>query len=498
MTNTLILEVSRLPLHQVQAAHAALLGTLMPTTKGDIVRDLVNGIANVQFGLDDIRSAKPVSPTAIRTAQAAGLASAPDPRIDAAVASAGRAESLGLDATNAVHNLRRDHKGFADQVADALTSIDGTVAQHSKVLAKLDKRLDTLGEIVGEVKLDEVAVNAAVAKVVADAFAPFKQAVQDAGQMTVAGALASAWVVDKKPAKDVFGVDVTDNQGRALEVEIWNHPDTPAIDDNFIWTEGILRHLIQSQDTGENVWFGGEKGTGKTETARQFAARTGRAFVRINFEKYTSKEDYLGATGLENGATVFQPQAFLTAFTSPSTVILLDEVTNADAGNLAPLNGFLEPNSAVTYGGAVRRRANGVLVIAADNTLTNGDETGRYAGTRTMNSALADRFARVVQFEFLPVKQEVAALVKHTGCSKDLAEHVMKAITVARAKVKTADIVDAPSIRSAIAFIRALRYNTVETAWQTAVVNRQPSESAAALASIFAACIDTQFINDNI
>lgn len=99
MTNTMILEVSRLPLHQVQAAHAALLGTLMPTTKGDIVRDLVNGIANVQFGLDDIRSAKPVSPTAIRTAQAAGLASAPDPRIDAAVASAGRAESLGLDAT---------------------------------------------------------------------------------------------------------------------------------------------------------------------------------------------------------------------------------------------------------------------------------------------------------------------------------------------------------------------------------------------------------------
>ena len=148
MTNTMILEVSRLPLHQVQAAHAALLGTLMPTTKGDIVRDLVNGIANVQFGLDDIRSAKPVSPTAIRTAQAAGLASAPDPRIDAAVASAAFAESIALDLTNALGNMNRDHKGFADQVADALNNIDGTVAQHSKVLAKLDKRLDTLGEIV--------------------------------------------------------------------------------------------------------------------------------------------------------------------------------------------------------------------------------------------------------------------------------------------------------------------------------------------------------------
>jgi cobaltochelatase CobS len=498
MTNTLILEVSRLPLSQVQAAHAALIGGSLPATKGDIVRDLVSGMANVQFGLDDIRNAKPVSPTAIRTAQAAGLASAPDPRIDAAAASAGRAESIALDATNAIHNLRKDQQGFANQVADALNNIDGTVAQHTKVLAKLDKRLSTLDEVVGEVKLDETAINAAVAKVVADAFAPIKQAVQDAGQMTVVGELANAWVVDQKPAKDVFGVDVSDSQGRALEVEIWNHPDAPAIDPNFIWTENILRHLIQSQDTGENVWFGGEKGTGKTETARQFAARTGRAFVRINFEKYTSKEDYLGATGLVNGQTVFQPQAFLTAFTSPSTVILLDEVTNADAGNLAPLNGFLEPNSAVTYGGAVRRRANGVLVFAADNTLTNGDETGRYAGTRTMNSALADRFARVVAFDFLPIKQEIDALVKHTGCSKDLAEHVMQAITVARAKVKTADIVDAPSIRSAIAFIRALKYNNVRVSWQTAVVNRQPSESAAALASIYSACINEQFIADNI
>jgi len=250
MTNTLILEVSRLPLSQVQAAHAALLGTLMPTTKGEIVRDLVNGMANAQFGLDDIRSAKPVSPTAIRSAQAAGLLPTPDPRIDAAATAAGRAESVALDAMNKLNNLSKDQRGFADQVADALNNIDGTVAAHTKVLAKLDKRLSTLDEVVGEVKLDETAINAAVTKVVADAFAPFKQAVQDAGLMTVAGGLANAWVVEKKPALDVFGVDVIDNTGKALEVEIWNHPDAPAIDPNFIWTEGILRHLIQSQDTG--------------------------------------------------------------------------------------------------------------------------------------------------------------------------------------------------------------------------------------------------------
>ena len=159
--------------------------------------------------------------------------------------------------------------------------------------------------------------------------------------------------------------------------------------------------------------------------------------------------------GLENGATVFKKGAFLEAFTSPSSVILLDEISMADAGELATLNGFLEPNSAVNYGGFVHRRAQGVLVFSADNTLTNGDTSGRYAKTQTMNSALADRFARVIEFKYLSKDQEVEALTLHTGCSKQLAGHVVDAINAARSKVATGDVIDAPSIRSALEIGRA-------------------------------------------
>jgi MoxR-like ATPase len=159
---------------------------------------------------------------------------------------------------------------------------------------------------------------------------------------------------------------------------------------------------------------------------------------------------------LENGATVFKDGDFLRAFTTPATVILLDEITNADPAALATLNGFLEPNSAVSYGGAVRRRAAGVLVFAADNTLTNGDDSGRYAGTRQMNSALADRFSRVIAFKHLDIADEIAAVVKHIGCTDDLAEHVLKAVHACRSKVASGDIIDAPSIRQVMAFIRAV------------------------------------------
>ena len=342
--------------------------------------------------------------------------------------------------------------------------------------------------------VDTSEVARAVAREVSNAFAPFKQAVADAQAQAVVAQAVSAIVVESKPVREVFGIEINDAKGNPLMVDLWNAQDAPAIDPNFVWTEKILRHLLLAQRTGENLWFGGHKGTGKSETARQFAAYTGRSFTRINFHKFTTTEDYVGAIGLDNGQTVFKQGDFLRAFTSPSTVVLLDEVTNADAGELATLNGFLEPNSAVTYGGAVRRRAPGVLVFAADNTLGSGDESGRYAGTRTMNSSLVDRFARVIQFDYLPLPQEVDAVMRHTGCAKQLAEHILASIRMARAKVDTGDVVDAPSIRSVIAFIRALDVLSIDEAWATTVAARQPSESAAALEAIRKATLNPALI----
>ena len=406
--------------------------------------------------------------------------------VDAVSAVATRAEDVALKAIEAV---KRSHQKLSDELADDRNSRiqdDDTLRTEIRAIAKK----------LGETKIDDRRVEEAVTKVVADAFAPFRKAVEAAGAQSVIADLSGVHVVDSKPCQDVFGVAVLDRKGDPLTVDIWNDPSAPAVDPNFIWTADILQHLILSQDSGENVWFGGPKGTGKSETARQFAAMTGRAFKRINFHKYTSAEDYIGAVGLENGQTVFKRGDFLAAFTHPSTVILLDEVTNADPGELAPLNGFLEPNSAVSFGGSVQTRAPGVLVFAADNTLGNGDDSGRYAGTRAMNSALVDRFARVVQFDYLPYDSEVDAVVRHTGCDPTLAHHVLSAVKVARAKVQTGEVIDAPSIRSVIAFIRALRVLPIDKAWATTIAARQPAESLPGLTAIYLSCISETTINN--
>jgi len=477
------LEILRLPMAVVIAAYAVRSTTPLVGTNAEMKSQaadfLVTKVRDGSIDLDAIRGTPPLPVTTTAPA-------APSAVLDSVISRQGSDRVL-LDSVRVV----------ADRAAsDALKGLNShnTLSQTvSRALAALEQDIEANRQNIDRLAastVDDRKVAAEVALAIDKAFAPFKQQVIDAGAEQVIANGVSAKVIGSETALHVFGVDVRDAKGNPLMVDIWDAVDAPTIDPNFVWTEGIIKHLLLSQNTGENLWFGGEKGTGKSETARQFAAKTGRSYTRINFHKYTTTEDYVGCTGLENSATVFKMGAFMTGFVSPSTVVLLDEVSNCDAGELATLNGFLEPNSAVSFGGQVRRRAAGVLVFAADNTLTNGDQSGRYAGTRQMNSSLADRFSRVIRFEYLSKADEVTALVRHTQCNELLAGHVVDAINAARAKVETGDVIDAPSIRSAIAFIRALKVLSVDEAWASAVTARQPSESAAALDSIKAAYLN--------
>lgn len=492
MSNQNTLEIARLTLRTVQSAfwQYGLNPEANWTNKADAVKWLAARVDEGSLTLDQIRNATAVVTT-----------SNPQP-VDNTARLDGRLDDLIRAQNDTVDTLTRLRGDLTKTIVRA-DSIDTRLtnevnALNDRIVTELASVQRGISDLAITLKPDTSQVQYEVAKAVRDAFEPFLQVVQDAGAQEAVAEAASVAPIARSSAFDVFGVCVSDIKGNDLSVDVWNHPDAPEVDPDFIWTDSILRHLILAERNGENLWFGGEKGTGKSETARQFAARTGRAFKRINFHKHTSAEEYVGAVGLVDGETVFQPKDFLQAYTCPSTVILLDEVTNADPGELAPLNGFLEPNACVSFGGKAHRRAPGVLVFAADNTFGNGDDTGRHVGTRLQNSALIDRFARVIPFTFLPEDQEILAITKRTGCNKHIASHVHAAITVARQRVLDAEIVDAPSIRSAMAFIRALSVLPPLDAWQTAVVARQPSESHAELNAIYTACINETFIRDNI
>lgn len=491
--NNTLIHIMRMPLATVLAAYEASGGTPGSKTKLELATQLANQVDAGKLTLDLIRNAKPGS--RIFSVSAAPAA----PAVDAdAILSIQR----GVDATNqriadVRDSLAKTFSADLTRLGDAIQSVtlgvESVRADNAAKLADIESKLAKTQQAAGSFKVDAGQIASVVASAVAAEFGSFKRAIEDAGLQQVAADLSAIHPTGTDTAQNVFGCPVSDFGGNDLTAQLWNSPAAPAVDPNFIWRSTILRHLLLSEQTGENLWFGGEKGAGKTQTAQQFAARTGRSFTRINFHKYTTAEEYIGSTALVGGNTQFAEGDFLRAYETPGSVILLDEITNAAPGELAPLNALLEPGAAVTIGGKVRRRATGVMIIAADNTLTNGDQSGRYSGTQQMNSALADRFSRVVPFKHLDFYNEVAAVRRHTGCTVDLAKAVIEMVNVCRQQVDAGNIVDAPSIRQIVAFIRALPVLGADEAFDTCIASRQPGESEVAINAIKAA-----HLNNNV
>jgi MoxR-like ATPase len=467
MANQIKVEISRIKKTVINGAMLQFAGRPVGD-KNEAVDILADLVYSGKITVEMIQAA-PDTPIATNEAVDPAL-------VQAASKVAARAETVALDALRVgikAENMAGNLESVVKELIDEVKTIVNRPAQG----------------------VDAASVQAQVTKAVADAFKPFAEAVEATGTQAAVAAMTAVHKVDRLPCVDVFGIDLRDMKGNPMMVDIYNAQSAPPIDPHFVWQEPILRHLILSQETGENTFMGGDKGTGKSQTASQWAARTGRPYVRYNFHQQTTADDYAGAQALEQGSSVFKRGDFLQAYVSPATVILLDEISFAKAGNLATLNGFLEADAVVNYGGMTHRKAQGVMIFGADNTFGNGDETGRYSGTNAMNSATLDRFSRIVPFTFMPIDLETKAVVNRTGCDPRLAEHVLRAINVARSKAQDGDIVEAPSIRSVMAFIRAVKVMPVGEAWKTTVAARQPSESAPVLESIKLSCIDEKLIS---
>jgi len=444
------------------------------------------------------------APQAAAPAELAATRAAADRAEDAArqaLAQANRAETMAKDAATAA-------TATATATGQSVRDLNQTMAAHWTEIEEHECEIQALardrdaqaGAIRGleakisAARVDDSAITQAIRDQVLAAWAPYRTVVETAGTQAQAVAVADAAPIGRASARHVFGLDLTDAAGEPLMFDLYQHPEAPAIDPCFIWQESIVRHLAIAAANGRNLWMGGPAGVGKTQTALQFAAKTGRMFRRFVFDRFSTRDDFLGATGLQNGSTVFEPGAVLAAYTTPGAVCLLDEVGMAQPGALSALNAFLERQAQVAYAGQVWHRAPGTMFLAASNDLTQGDPSGRYAGVQPMNVAFGERFSLVVPCTYLEPSVEADALVRHTGCTRALADHLVQAMGVLRSKVTSGDIIDAPSIRQMVAFIEAARVLAPADAWRSAIAARQPAESEAALAAVYSACIDESFI----
>ena len=266
-------------------------------------------------------------------------------------------------------------------------------------------------------------------------------------------------------------------------ITLWNsHGAAPAQDAYYVMDANNMGLFATAAERETNVWLVGPGGSGKTSLPEQFAAYTGREFYKIGFTKQTEVGALVGGDQFKKGETVWQDGALVAALKRPGAVILLDEFTLASAGVQGLLQGIADTHRTYTVHatGEVIRVAPGVMLCVADNTNGSGDETGRYNGTNQSNTALVNRFGRMIKIDYLSKAQESAALRNWTHIPLPAAEHVVDFFHRARKLPEMDGAV--LSLRQMIGFV-----NTVidgfssKVAFEVAILNAMPNTERAAL-----------------
>ena len=246
------------------------------------------------------------------------------------------------------------------------------------------------------------------------------------------------------------------------------------------------------------VWAGGPKGSGKTEFARQLAAYTGRALYRVSFNRATEPADVLGDLGVaRDGSTQWADGPITMALRRPGSILLLDEITYAAQGYLASLNGLLEGTGAAVRlprTGEAVTMADGVFIIAADNTYGHGDTSGEYIGRGRMSADTLDRFP--VKLAFAYPEAAIEARLLRTYCERrtgrklraTTSRAIIATCATARAKGAAGELQGAPGLRAALAWAILLTAGQDPAqAYTATVVRAAPEESQETLRAIFAA-----------
>lgn len=178
-----------------------------------------------------------------------------------------------------------------------------------------------------------------------------------------------------------------------------------------------------------NIMLIGAHGCGKTEMAKEFAARNGKKFFHTNCAMYREPRDFYGFKGAKSGSTYWRKSDFIQAIEQPNSVILLDEFNRCSPMVANSLFNLLDDTRSAIFDeiGEVMV-GKGVVIFGTINRGT------QYTGTMISDAAVMDRFGNTIEVSYLPDHLEIDVLVKRTGIDKDNAKLLVQLGNTIRAK----------------------------------------------------------------
>jgi MoxR-like ATPase len=318
-----------------------------------------------------------------------------------------------------------------------------------------------------------------------------KPAVEIVREIEVEAPGTSGPVVVSKPTgqlgtwRDLF--DVRDRELGKRTTALWDgvHPDTPAINDRYLWPQPQTAIALTQLHRGRNIMMFGPAGTGKTEWAQQLAARTGRPFALISCDTGTDAATLVGMTvPAAGGGVTWQDGQLTRAIRTPGCVVCIDEPSVARAGALFVFQNVLQNRALfIAETGQRVKVASGVLFVACDNTNGTGGGARRgYTDTNRLNAAFLDRFGPRIKFSYMKAAAEADVVAGYTGCTRELAALLVSAATVTRAAEEAQTVSHGIGLRRLLSWAELLTDGIgAEEAFQSAVLNCASEQDVEAL-----------------
>jgi hypothetical protein len=178
------------------------------------------------------------------------------------------------------------------------------------------------------------------------------------------------------------------------------------------------------------IYVTGKTGVGKSTSAIQAAAKLGKRIARVVITNETTDDDLFGRKTLKDGSIRFE-DGIITLAAEMGFPVILDEISAGDPKKLFGLYTIMEgKRHYIKDANKFVNISPGFTIVATDNTLGKGDESGQYIGTNILNEAFLDRFAACYEQPYPPEKIEVNMLkLKFTRDGIDLNDENTKFIS---------------------------------------------------------------------